>query len=164
LPGDVAVREIGGATLTVADTQPTAKMLRDVMGFSGGETDGAFHTGGNAIIVDPLGADAKRGMMGPGAVHHIAFRVADDATELEWREKLLNLGYHVSPVMDRNYFNSIYFREPGGVLFEIATDPPGFTADETVEELGTNLKLPPQYEKHRADLERVLPPLRLPVF
>jgi glyoxalase family protein len=102
--------------------------------------------------------------MGPGAVHHIAFRVSDDATQEEWQTKLLGLGYHVSPVMDRNYFHSIYFREPGGILFEIATDPPGFTADETPEELGTALKLPSQYEKNRADLERALVPLKIPTF
>jgi glyoxalase family protein len=80
------------------------------------------------------------------------------------REEVAGLGYNVTDVRDRNYFRSIYFREPGGVLFEIATDPPGFAADEPVEELGTNLKLPPQYEAHRAQLEQKLAPIELPRF
>lgn len=169
LPGDVAIQRIGGVTLTVADPARTANMLREVMGFAGGESpQKPFQSGPNAardlVLVDSEGAEAKRGLMGPGAVHHIAFRVADDATQEEWHTKLLGLGYHVSPVMDRNYFHSIYFREPGGILFEIATDPPGFTADESPEELGTALKLPPQYEKNRADLERALVPLKIPTF
>jgi glyoxalase family protein len=169
LPGDVAIQRIGGVTLTVADPTRTANMLREVMGFAGGESpQKPFQSGPDTardlVLVDPGGAEAKRGLMGPGAVHHIAFRVSDDATQEEWRDKLLGLGYHVSPVMDRNYFHSIYFREPGGVLFEIATDPPGFTVDESPEELGTALKLPPQYEKNRADLERALVPIKVPTF
>jgi len=80
-------------------------------------------------------------------VTQVAFRVPDDEEQLAWRKKLLDLGYTVSPVMDRQYFHSIYYREPGGVLFELATDPPGFTADESPEALGTGLKLPPQYEQ-----------------
>jgi glyoxalase family protein len=169
LPGDVAIRRIGGVTMTVPDPARTANMLREVMGFTGGEpTQTPFRSGAGSaqdlVLVDPNGAEAKRGQMGPGAVHHIAFRVADDATQEAWREKLLGLGFRVSDVMDRNYFHSIYFREPGGVLFEIATDSPGFTVDETPEELGTNLKLPPQYEVRRADLERTLVPLKIPTF
>jgi glyoxalase family protein len=100
--------------------------------------------------------------MGPGAVHHIAFRVADDAAQEAWREKLLGLGYHVSPVMDRNYFHSIYYREPGGVLFEIATEGPGFAVDENPARLGETLVLPPWYESSRREIEEVLPPLTLP--
>src|SRR5207245_1398488 len=78
-----------------------------------------------------------------GSVHHIAFRAKDEAEQLQWRKHLVDLGYNVTPVMDRVYFHSIYFREPGGVLFEIATEPPGFTLDEQLEELGTHLRLPP---------------------
>jgi catechol-2,3-dioxygenase len=100
--------------------------------------------------------------MGAGVVHHVAFRVPDDEEQLAWQKKLLDLGYNVSPVMDRQYFHSIYYREPGGVLFEIATDPPGFTADESPETLGTALKLPPQYEQYRPTLEEALPPLHVP--
>ncbi|BDC48009.1 diguanylate cyclase [Bryobacterales bacterium F-183] len=98
-----------------------------------------------------------RGTSGAGTVHHIAFRTPDDAAQAEWRRKIEHAGLHVSPVMDRNYFHSIYFREPGGVLFEIATDPPGFTVDEPLAELGQNLKLPAQYESMRGRIESVLP-------
>jgi catechol-2,3-dioxygenase len=95
-------------------------------------------------------------------VHHIAWRTPDDEEQLLWRQTIAGLGMHVTPVMDRQYFHSIYFRELGGVLFEIATDPPGFTWDEAPEELGTHLKLPPWLEPQRAQLGRVLPALRLP--
>jgi len=97
--------------------------------------------------------------MGTGTVHHVAFRARDDDEQLKWREEILALGYNVTPVLDRQYFRSIYFREPGGVLFEIATDPPGFTIDEAPEVLGTALKLPPWLESQRADIERRLPPV-----
>jgi glyoxalase family protein len=97
-----------------------------------------------------------------GNVHHIAWRVPDAAAQAQWRAEVASLGYNVSPVMDRTYFHSIYFREPGGVLFEIATDNPGFTVDESVEQLGTQLKLPPPLEPHRARIEMVLPPVSLP--
>jgi glyoxalase family protein len=100
--------------------------------------------------------------MGVATVHHLAFRATDDDHQLEIREAVDALGYDVTPVLDRNYFHSIYFREPGGVLFEIATDPPGFAADEDPAELGENLKLPPQYESHRERIESVLTPLRVP--
>jgi glyoxalase family protein len=103
-----------------------------------------------------------RGSMGVGTVHHVAFRVPDEETQLALREEVSALGYNVTPVLDRNYFRSIYFREPGGVLFEIATDPPGFTVDEEESELGTHLKLPPWLETRRDRLEEVLPPLRVP--
>ncbi len=104
-------------------------------------------------------ADGQFGVNSAGTVHHIAFRSADEKEQLCWRQKLLELGLHVTPVIDRFYFHSIYFREPGGILFEIATEGPGFRVDEPVEHLGENLKLPPQYEEHRAEIERVLPPI-----
>ncbi|MBA2781331.1 MAG: VOC family protein, partial [Rubrobacteraceae bacterium] len=89
-------------------------------------------------------------------------RVPDEETQLALREAVAALGYNVTPVLDRNYFRSIYFREPGGVLFEIATDPPGFAVDEDSEHLGEDLKLPPWLETRRDRLEEVLPPLRVP--
>ena len=104
-------------------------------------------------------SDGQFGVNSAGTVHHIAFRCANDKEQLHWREQLDELGLHVTPVIDRFYFHSIYFREPGGILFEIATEGPGFTADEPVEQLGENLKLPPQYEEHRAEIERALPPI-----
>jgi glyoxalase family protein len=94
-----------------------------------------------------------------GTVHHIAFRCADDEEQLLWREQIVARGLHVTPVIDRFYFHSIYFREPGGILFEIATEKPGFTVDEPIAHLGESLKLPPQYEQHRAEIEHVLPPI-----
>jgi glyoxalase family protein len=101
----------------------------------------------------------KLGQMGPGVVHHIAWRAADDAEQATWRAHLLQAGLRVTPVQDRQYFHSIYFREPGGVLFEIATDNPGFLTDESYAELGTHLKLPPWLEQHRSSIEAALPPL-----
>jgi glyoxalase family protein len=94
-----------------------------------------------------------------GSVHHVAFSVADRAAQAEVRDRLVHAGYQVTPQIDRNYFFSIYFRSPGGVLLEVATEEPGFTVDEPVTELGRNLKLPQQHEPRRAEIERVLPPL-----
>ena len=114
-------------------------------------------------IVDLLcQPDAAMGRVAAGSVHHIAFRVKNQAEQLQWRELLVDLGYNVTPVIDRTYFHSIYFREPGGVLFEIATEPPGFTLDEKVEELGTYLRLPPWMESARSQIEKILPPIQVP--
>ena len=96
--------------------------------------------------------------MGVGTVHHVAFRVPDEETQLAVREEVSALGYNVTPVLDRNYFRSIYFREPGGVLFEIATDPPGFAVDEDPKQLGEHLKLPPWLETRREQARRGTPP------
>ena len=93
--------------------------------------------------------------MGAGVVHHVAFRTPNDEQQRAWRAELVSRGYNVSPVMDRTYFRSIYFREPGGVLFEVATDGPGFSADQPAEELGTKLMLPPWLEPHRRSADRV---------
>lgn len=106
--------------------------------------------------------DARRGRLGAGIVHHVALRAADDADQLRWRAALVEHAHNVTPVVDRTYFHSIYFREPGGVLLEIATDAPGFTLDESAEHLGEALKLPPQHERLRAAIERHLKPLRPP--
>lgn len=116
-----------------------------------------------AGIVDLLvDADLGYGRPGAGCVHHIAFRVQDDEDQLAWREHLIAAGQHPTPVRDRNYFHSIYFREPGGVLFELATDPPGFAVDEPLESLGEALKLPVWIEEHRELLEKSLPSVQLP--
>ena len=106
--------------------------------------------------------ESQPGHVAAGTVHHIAFRARNDEEQREWREHLIELGYNVSPVMDRTYFHSIYFREPGGVLFEIATDPPGFTLDENLDELGVHLRVPPWLESARAEIEKTLPPIRVP--
>jgi glyoxalase family protein len=103
------------------------------------------------------------GVQGAGTVHHVAWRVADDVAQLELREQVVQAGLQPTPVIDRQYFHSVYFREPAGVLFELATDPPGFTIDEPAERLGERLMLPPTYEPHRAEIEAVLPAIHLPV-
>jgi glyoxalase family protein len=97
---------------------------------------------------------------GRGSIHHIAFRIPDDKAQAEWREKIRKMGFQITPVKNRDYFRSIYFREAGGVLFEIATDVPGFDVDEPFEELGENLKIPAWYEKHREEIEARLPELK----
>ena len=113
-------------------------------------------------VVDIMRSDAPSiGRQGTGTIHHVAFRAKDDAEQMEWQEKLRSAGFGVTEVRDRQYFNAIYFREPGGVLFEIATDPPGFATDEAPAHLGEALKLPPQYERMRDRIERVLPPLKV---
>ena len=110
--------------------------------------------------VDLIGRpDGHFGVNSAGTVHHIAFRCRDEKEQSRWRDELIGLGLHVTPVIDRQYFHSIYFREPGGVLFEIATEGPGFTIDESIGHLGETLKLPSQYEQHRAEIERALPPI-----
>jgi predicted esterase len=104
-----------------------------------------------------------RGAGGAGTVHHVAWRVAGDAEQLAVRQQVMAARLEPTPVIDRQYFHSVYFREPGGVLFEIATDPPGFAVDEPVDRLGERLMLPPQYEPYRSQLEALLPPIHLPV-
>ncbi|HYF26621.1 MAG TPA: ring-cleaving dioxygenase, partial [Baekduia sp.] len=106
---------------------------------------------------------AERGIPGGGTVHHVAWSAADDPELDAWRAVVARAGGQPTPIIDRQYFHSVYFREPGGVLFELATDPPGFAIDEPVEHLGERLMLPPQYERYRAQLEAVLPPIHLPV-
>jgi catechol 2,3-dioxygenase-like lactoylglutathione lyase family enzyme len=155
------------ATLAEEGYEQTARLLQDTMGFAlaGGEGNRfRYKAGGGGVgaIVDVLCTpDARFGRLGAGTVHHIAWRTPDDAHQLQWREDLVKLGYNVSPVMDRTYFHSIYYREPGGVLFEIATDPPGFALDESPDRLGERLMLPPQYESIRPALEERLPKLSL---
>jgi glyoxalase family protein len=138
------------------------------MGFRPAGSEGnrfRYHaTGGEgfAATADLLRVpDTRQGIVGAGVVHHIAFRTPDDRQQEAWRQRLADLGYDVTPVIDRQYFHSIYYREPGGVLFEIATDPPGFTVDQKPEELGMRLMLPPWLEPYRAEIERVLPPVHL---
>ena len=159
-------------TLWVDRPDPTARVLVDVFGYevAGEETgDGVerlrFRSpgGGAGSVVDVIRSDARTlERQGAGSIHHVAFRAESDEVQLEWRERVASAGLRVTPVIDRQYFNAIYFREPGGILFEIATDPPGFTVDEPLEELGTHLLLPPQHEPRRARLEQILPEIRMP--
>jgi glyoxalase family protein len=167
-PAEQAVRGFHHVTLVVADPSRTGKLMTETLGFrQTGEIEGRARyeagEGGPGTTVDVAdGTGFPRGTMGVGTVHHVAFRVPDEETQLKLREEVAALGYNVTAVLDRNYFRSIYFREPGGVLFEIATDPPGFAVDEEPEHLGEILKLPPWLEPQRDRLEEVLPPLRVP--
>jgi glyoxalase family protein len=163
-----AIGKIHSATISEEGYERTAKLLTDTMGFRlTGEHGNRFRyevaEGGPGATVDVLCTpDLRRGSGGAGTVHHIAWRTPDDRQQLVWHRQLIDLQYNVSPVMDRQYFHSIYFREPGGVLFEIATDPPGFTVDEPLESLGTGLMLPPAYEKSRKQIELTLPEIKVP--
>lgn len=114
-------------------------------------------------MVDLITSNARPiGRPGAGTIHHVAFRARDAEEQRDWRERLRAAGLDVTPVIDRQYFDAIYFRIPDGVLFEIATDPPGFAVDEEPAHLGEVLKLPARYEPSRERIERALPPLRLP--
>jgi len=166
VPERHALRGFHSVTLAENDPAVTAGLLADGMGFrSAGERGprSRFEVGegGLGTRVDVVATGEGRGRIAAGTVHHVAFRVADDAAQLAWQRRLSDLGVQVTEVRDRQYFRSIYFREPGGVLFELATDPPGFTRDETVAELGTGLKLPPWLEPHRDRIAGVLPPLEV---
>lgn len=168
VPAEHAIRGVHAVTLWEHDPAATTVLLSETMGFRREGKDGditryAVGEGLPGALVDVRAASSvERGHVAVGSVHHVAWRTPTDDEQLAWRERLAALGLHVTPVMDRQYFKSIYFREPGGVLFEIATDPPGFATDETPAELGTHLKLPPWLEPHRAALQQELPPLRLP--
>jgi glyoxalase family protein len=152
----------------VSAPERTARLLTEIFGYEAVGEDGGrqrfrARAGGPAGIVDLLcQPDRMRGRMGAGSVHHVAFRARDDAELLTWRDAILASGLDVTPMLDRQYFHSIYFHEPGGVLFEIATDPPGFAVDETPQALGTALKLPHWLEPQRTVIEHRLPPLRVP--
>jgi glyoxalase family protein len=160
---DVATRGFHSITLTLNKIEATAAILTGIFGYTlqGKEgnryryvTDAVEH----ASVIDLIEAPGEAaGVNAGGTVHHIAFRVKDEATQMAYREKVLKHGLSITPKIDRNYFFSLYFREPGGVLFEIATDNPGFAVDEPVSELGTSLKLPSQYESQREKIMKALP-------
>lgn len=161
VPAEHAIRGFFGVTLLEREAEATFATLR-LMGFCEIASEGQRHrfsAGGNAlgnhvdVVIDP---DARRGRLGAGSVHHIAFRAKDDDAQLEWH-KVLSQSLGVTPVQDRTYFQSIYFREPGGVFFELATDSPGFGLDESAESLGQSLRLPAWLEGRRHEIEQVLP-------
>ena len=162
VPAEHALRGFAGVTLLPTDPDATADVL-ETMGYEATESVGdrtRYEVPDRAGVVDVLDRpDAPAARPGAGTVHHVAFRTPDVETELAWRETLLEAGQRVTEQKDRQYFQSIYFREPGGVLFEIATDGPGFTADESVAELGSELKLPPWLEDDRERIEAGLQPL-----
>ena len=166
LSDDSAIRGFAAVTLGVADPAGTARVLTDVFGWTLVGTEAGrqrFVAPGDGTYpghtVDLVTVGGGRGRLGAGSVHHIAFRAGSDAEQAAMAAALGRLGVPTTEQKDRNYFRSIYFREPGGVLFEIATDDPGFAIDESVETLGTRLMLPEQYESARARIEAVLPDL-----
>jgi len=186
IPIEHAIRGFYSVTLSEVRYEHTAHVLTNELGFkfiaqdgsryrfqiggakeeddaagSNKNTKGEHHHGSN--IVDILCMPyTQYGMMGVGTVHHVAWRTPSDEQQKMLRAKIVKAGLNATPVIDRTYFHSVYFHEPGGVLFEIATNPPGFATDEKVEELGTHLMLPPWLESVRKNLERVLPPVHLP--
>jgi glyoxalase family protein len=165
---DHAIRGFHSVTMTVAETAETFDLLTKTMGFRKADQEGSrtrFETGKGGphsmidVIASPEGPVGEESI---GTVHHVAWRAADAADQLAWREALVKAGRNVTPVIDRYYFKSIYSREPGGVLFEIATDGPGFAIDETVEALGSSLSLPPWFQVRRDRLDETLPPIVVP--
>lgn len=160
-----AIRGFHHVTITSNKIAKTAEVLTEILGYHLQEqvvNRSRFITGNvpNAAIVDLVEAPGEAaGHVAGGSVHHIAFRVKDEATLMYYRDKIAAKGLNITEKIDRNYFYSLYFREPGGVLFEIATDNPGFTVDEAKDALGTHLMLPEQYEQHRAEIEQILPKL-----
>lgn len=166
IPAEHAVRGLHSVTLTEAQLDPTAAMLTDLLGMNaeGGGERARFDMGreeAGAVVDVAASTDGQRGLQAGGTVHHIAFRAPDGETQERWRQQLVEAGLKVTPILDRQYFTSIYFREPGGVLFEIATDRPGFDVDEPLLELGRHLKLPPWLEPDREQIQRSLPPLQV---
>ena len=188
IPDEYAIRGFHSATLSLEGYERTAALLTENMGFSKIKNEGnrfrfeirnkeekiidenysnkqkrELDLLGSASIVDlvclPL---TQRGSMGVGTVHHIAWRTPTDESQLYMRKKIVNTGLDATPVIDRTYFHSVYFREPGGVLFEIATDPPGFMVDQKEDELGQKLLLPQWLEPYRKQLEKVLPKVNPP--
>lgn len=162
---DVAIKGFAGATLLSARPEETARLLVDVMGLKVVGEEGDLirfkSLGDIGNTIDLKRTTSGRGQMGVGTVHHIAWRATDDEDQLDWKNHVENNGYGVTPVRDRNYFNAIYFREHGEILFEIATDPPGFAHDESYETMGTELKLPSQYEIYREKLNDHLIPIEV---
>lgn len=165
IPAEKAIRGFHGVTLTVNDERGTARLLTEIFDFSATKSSGnryRFEAGRGAagdsidLVVLP---HENRGIVAGGSVHHLAFRVPDYDIQMALREELATAGYAITGQIDRQYFKSLYFREDAGVLFEIATDIPGFMTDESQDALGHSLMLPPQYENRRAEIETLLPTL-----
>ena len=169
VPAEFGIRGLGMVDLTVRELGPTAWVLAEALGF---RLVGEHEEGEDRVAVFEVGAggpgslvrvieqpDAPPAHLGRGGVHHVAFRTANDEEQRLWRERLRAMGLGVTPQIDRYYFRSIYFREPGGILFEIATDGPGFATDEDATHLGERLSLPPFLEGRREEIEGRLEPI-----
>lgn len=168
VPVEFAIRGFHHVTLSEEGYEQTASLLTDTLGFRQVHQQRnrfryAVSSGEPSALVDLVCVpSAKPGRVAVGTVHHIAWRTPTDTEQVSCRDMLGELKYNVTPVIDRTYFHSIYFREPGGVLFEIATDPPGFTVDEPLDQLGSHLVLPSWLEPARGDLEQILPKVDIP--
>lgn len=169
VPADTFIRGLGSVNLTVRRAEPTARVLTDIMGF---KEQGHFNVGGREILAFAAAGggagtevlveerpDLPFERLGRGGVHHVAFRVADREALTQWLDRLTEAGIGSSGEVERYYFRSVYFREPNGILFELATDGPGFAADEDPAHLGERLALPPFLEPKRAQIEASLHPL-----
>ncbi len=165
IPADKAIKGFGGAVLFSVDAAATMDVLQRVLGFEkAGEDVGyvRFKAAGElGNIVDVPASNHPAGIGGAGTVHHIAWRAKDFEEHVAWQQKVFDSGFHPTQVIDRQYFNAIYFREHGGILFEIATDPPGFANDEAAEELGQRIMLPSWYEPSREQIEANLLPIEV---
>jgi len=169
VPDEHAIRGVHAVTLWQDGHQRTAELLTGQLGFVLAREQGSIFRyivddGGPGRILDVRVVPGLwRGVMGAGIVHHVAFRAATDEIQLGVRDAIVHEGYTVTPQLDREYFHSVYFREPGGVLFEIATDAPGFTVDESASTLGRTLRLPEWLEPRRFEIEALLPNIHLPI-
>jgi glyoxalase family protein len=176
VPEEAGIKGLHSVALMVRELEPTEMVLKEVMGFrqvreyyTEGDSERrtvVYESGeggpGTEVHIE-AGGHLRPGSLGAGGVHHVAFRTPDDAEQEAWRDRLLQVGLNVTPVIDRFYFKSIYFRIPGGILFEIATDGPGFHADEDIEKLGERLALPPFLEPRRESIEAQLKPLDIDI-
>lgn len=165
VPADKAIKGFGGAALLSTAPDRTAHVLGNVMGLQKIGEDAGYvryrSHGDLGNVIDLNGSPVPYGGGGHGTVHHIAWRAKDDAEHARWRNHVEQSGFQPTPIVDRQYFNAIYFREEGGILFEIATDPPGFARDEEPERLGGKLMLPEWYEPHRPQIEAMLTPFEV---
>ena len=170
LPAEHAIRGFHSVSLAVSGYEASAALLRDTMGLSSGPSErNRFRFLTNADESTPgrtidllCTPDAPLARLGGRSVHHIAFRTPDNDVQEAWRQRLFERGFNTTPILDRQYFHSIYFRDPGGIIFEFATDPPGFATDETAEDLGRSIMLPEWLESRRERIEASLPKVRLP--
>lgn len=169
IPAEHAIRGLYSVQLWQDGHQQTEQLLTNVLGFTPSREQGSIYryvSGGDgpgSILDIRVVPGLWEGQMGAGVVHHVAFRAGDDVTQQVVRDELATTGFNVTPQLDRDYFRSVYFREPGGVLFEIATDDPGFAVDEPIGTLGRALKLPPWLEPRRFEIEALLPNIHLPL-
>ena len=160
---DVAIKGFGGAVFYSSSPEDTAETLENLLGLERIGEEGEYIRfkayGDSANIIDIKTTSSGRGVNSVGTVHHIAWTTEDESSQIEWQNRAREYGFNVTDIRDRNYFKSIYFREKGGILFEIATEEPGFTLDEDVDSLGEDLKLPSQYERLREELAEKLSPI-----